>query len=322
MKMNAVVLKQPGPPETLAISRVPVPAVKPGWVLVKVKAFGINRSEIYTRQGHSPSVKLPRIIGIELAGQVADPSDSGLEKGAPVVSLMKGLGREFDGSYAEYCLIPADQVYPVDTSLDWPRLAAVPETWYTAYGSLTESLGVQAGETLLIRGGTSAAGLAALALARALGLRVFSTTRSEGKTGPLKAAGADEALVDDGNLTAVVKRLAPGGADKVLELTGAATLRDSLKLTRPGGIVCFTGILSGWVLDNFEPIDDIPSGVYLTSFHSDSVSRKAMAELFTLIEEKAIPIPEPVVFGLGDIRRAHELMESGAAGGKIVVVNE
>src|SRR5471030_2195012 len=117
--MKAVVLEKACKAEELVVREVPKPEVKPGWILVKIKSFGINRSEIFTRQGDSPSVKLPRIIGIELVGEIEDPSDSSYEKGQRVVSMMGGLGRDFDGSYAEYALIPSNQVYPINNEMEW-----------------------------------------------------------------------------------------------------------------------------------------------------------------------------------------------------------
>lgn len=138
--MKAVVLERACKPEELKIKEVPIPKVKPGWVLVKIKAFGINRSEMFTRQGHSLSVKFPRIIGIECIGQIEDPSDSTFQKGERVASLMGGLGREFDGSYAEYVLIPSKQVYSIPIEMKWTELAAIPEMYYTAYASLFECL--------------------------------------------------------------------------------------------------------------------------------------------------------------------------------------
>ena len=99
--MKAMVLEKPCSAEEMKIKNVPIPEVREGWVLVKVKAFGINRAEIFTRQGDSPSVKLPRIIGIECVGTVENPSDSSLKKGDKVFSMMNGMGRKFDGSYAE-----------------------------------------------------------------------------------------------------------------------------------------------------------------------------------------------------------------------------
>lgn len=268
--MKAVLITRPCAASELTLAEVPTPQVRPGWVLVKIRAFGINRAEIYTRQGHSPGVPFPRIIGIECVGEVADASDSGLKPGQTVVSLMNGMGRQFDGSYAEYALIPAAQVYPIEPpqhyGWDWATLAAVPETWFTAWGSLT-TLKLQAGDALLIRGGSSACGLAAL------------------------------------------------------ELVGADTLRDTLRCLAPGGVACFTGVLSGWVLERFEPIDDIPSGRYLSSFHSDSVNRAGIEEMFAFIRRHRIAITPPVVFALQDIAQAHALMKSNQVAGKIVVVN-
>lgn len=180
--MKAVVLRRPCTANELKIEEVPVPKVKKGWVLVKVKAFGINRSELFTRKGQSPSVKLPRIIGIECVGEVADPSDSNLQVGQRVVSMMGGLGRDFDGSYAEYALIPKKQVYPVDSNIEWAQFAAMPEMFYTAWCSLTEALKLKKKDKLLIRGGTSSVGLAACQIARAMGATVAAHHEKGGQS--------------------------------------------------------------------------------------------------------------------------------------------
>lgn len=320
--MKAVVLERPCRAEELVVSDVPIPAVKPGWVLVRIRAFGINRSEIFTRQGDSPSVKLPRIIGIELVGEVEDPSDSALKKGQRVVSLMGGLGRDFDGGYAEYALIPASQVYPISTEMDWAKMAAVPETYYTAYASLFDVLRLARGETLLIRGGTSSVGLAALQLAKSIGATVISTTRNNEKEAFLKEHGADFVLVDDETMAQQLFSCCPGGVDKVLELVGTVTLKHSLKLVSEHGILCMVGILGGeWVLDHFEPMVDIPSGVYFTQFDSQQIREDLLVELFSHIEQHQITVPIAKVFTLDDISKAHLLMESNRANGKIVVVN-
>lgn len=320
--MKAVVLEHPCEPQELKVREVPLPTVKPGWVLVKIHAFGINRSEIFTRQGHSPSVQLPRIIGIECAGEIADPSDSSFVTGQRVVSLMGGLGRDFDGSYAEYSLIPSGQVYPIDIQMDWAELAAIPEMYYTAYASLFDTLKLVGGETLLIRGGTSSVGLAALQLAKSIGATVISTTRNPGKIELLKQSGADHILLDDDSLADELFAVAPGGADKVLELVGTVTLKSSLGLAAEYGIVCVTGILAGeWVMDGFEPMVDIPTNVYLTSFTSTPVKRDLLVELFRHIERNEIKVPIAKVLPLELIHEAHQLMESNSANGKIVIVN-
>lgn len=321
--MKAVVLEKPCTASELAVQEVPIPKVKPGWVLVKIKAFGINRSEIFTRQGDSPSVKLPRIIGIECAGEIEDPSDSSFQKGQRIVSLMGGLGREFDGSYAEYVLIPSSQVYPIDNDMEWVKLAAIPEMYYTAYASLFDILRVTKGETLLIRGSTSSVGLAALQLAKSVGATVISTTRNKENLEFIKHYGADFVLLDDGSLSDQLFSLFPNGVNKVLELVGTVTVKHSLKLLAEHGTLCMTGILGGeWVLDNFEPMMDIPSGTYFTQFDSGvNFKVKLLVELFEHIEQHKINVPIAKVFPLDEIDQAHLLMESNKAYGKIVVVN-
>lgn len=321
--MKAVVLEKPCRADELVVQEVPIPTVKPGWVLIKVKAFGINRSEIFTRQGDSLSVKLPRIIGIECVGEIEDPSDSSFQKGQRVVSLIGGLGREFDGSYAEYTLIPSSQVYPIDNDMDWLELAAIPEMYYTAYASLFDTLQLKKGETLLIRGGSSSVGLAALQLAKSVSATVISTTRNTNKMEFLKEYGADFVLLDDENFSEQLFSFFPNGVNKVLELVGTTTLKHSLKLLSEHGILCMTGILGGeWVLDDFEPMMDIPSGAYFTQFDSGvNFKEKLLIELFDYIEQHKINVPIAKVFPLDEIDKAHLLMESNVANGKIVVVN-
>lgn len=321
--MKAVVLEKPCRADELVVQEVPIPTVKPGWVLIKVKAFGINRSEIFTRQGDSPSVKLPRIIGIECVGEIEDPSDSSFQKGQRVVSLMGGLGREFDGSYAEYALIPTSQAYPIDNDMDWVELAAIPEMYYTAYASLFDALQLKKGETLLIRGGSSSVGLAALQLAKSAGATVISTTRNTNKMEFLKEYGADFVLLDDESFSEQLFSFFPNGVNKVLELVGTTTLKHSLKLLSEHGILCMTGILGGeWLLENFEPMMDIPSGAYFTQFDSGvNFKEKLLIELFDHIEQHKINVPIAKVFPLDEIDKAHLLMESNVANGKIVVVN-
>lgn len=281
--MKAFVLEKPIPASEMKLSDIPTPMVKPGWVLVRIRAFGLNRSEIFTRQGDSPSVALPRVIGIECAGEIADPSNSTFLKGQRVISLMGGLGRQFDGSYAEYALIPASQVYPIDTSLDWVQLAALPETYFTAYGSLFDSLRVKSGDTLLIRGGTSSVGIAAIQLAKAVGVHVVATTRKQEKADLLLQYGADNVLIDDETIENCLHQKYPAGADHVLELVGTSTMGQSLRFLKKHGILCLTGILSGhWTADGFEPLDDISTATYLTTFHSNIVTGQDIAKMFCL----------------------------------------
>src|SRR4051812_6530876 len=228
--MKAAVVEGPGGPEVLRVTEVPTPEARPGWVLVRVRGAGLNRSEMFTRQGHSPGVRFPRVLGIELVGEVADGSDSGLPAGQKVAVAMGGLGRQYDGGYAEYALVPTRQVFPLETELPWETLAAIPETFLTAWGSVVEAMEGEAGQTLLVRGGTSALGVAGTLIAKDRGARVTATTRNPDKLEALRANGADDVIIDEGSIAQEARRRVPEGFDGTLELV--APLRCSIRCGR------------------------------------------------------------------------------------------
>ena len=251
--MRAAVCARAGGPDVLEIRELPVPAVRAGWSLVRVKGAGLNRSELRTRQGHSPGVRFPRVLGIECVGVVAASTDPALPEGATVAAVMGEMGREFDGGYAEFALLPNSLLMPVTTTLPWDVLAALPETYLTAHGSLTAlGIGPDGGGRLLIRGGTSSVGMAATSIASGHGVKTAVTTRRPAKAAALTAAGAGQVIVDDGGpLAASVHALWPGGPDYVLDLVGTSTVAESLRLVRRGGTVCVAGSLSGWLIPDF-----------------------------------------------------------------------
>ncbi len=319
--MRAVVLTKTCPAEDLRVSEVPVPVVKPGWVLVKVRAFGLNRSEVILRrhEADAPYIQLPRIPGIECAGVVADPSDSRFRAGQRVVALMGGMGRSFDGSYAEYALLPAHHVFTVDGDWDWVELAAIPETWFTAWGSLFEGLQLSSQDILYIHGGTSALGLAAMQNARSIGCTVLSTTRNVGKLDFLRAQGASLALLDDETLVDRVRAAFPSGVTKALELVWPMGFQNTAKLLKHRGIACVTGGLAHESPNGFDPIKGIPNGAYLTSFYSNFPTQAVMDEIFAHMRAHRLKPVVGRVFPLEKIAGAHLLMEQNEANGKIVV---
>jgi NADPH:quinone reductase-like Zn-dependent oxidoreductase len=266
--MRAAVCVRAGGPEVLELRELPVPAVRDGWSLVRVHGAGLNRSELRTRQGHSPTVTFPRVLGIECVGVVAVSTDPAVPEGATVAAVMGEMGRQYDGGCAEYALLPNASLMPLDSTLSWDVLAALPETYLTAFGAL-EAVGIAAGGRLLIRGGTSSVGMAAASIARGYGVETAVTTRRADKAGALTA---DHVLKDGGEPLALPW---PDGPSYVLDLVGARTAVDSLRLVAPGGTVCVAGSLSGWLIENFEPIAMIPSGTRLTAFHSETMKGRA-----------------------------------------------
>src|SRR3954466_7190068 len=198
--MRAIVLDAPGPPDALKFRELPVPTPAVGWVLIEVKAFGLNRSELHTRQGLASGVTFPRVLGIEATGVVEECPGGEFAVGQQVVTMMGGMGRTFDGGYAEYTCVPARQVIPFASDLEWSTVGAMPEMLQTAYGSLTVGLDAQPGQSMLVRGGTSSVGMATAVLAKRQNMTVLSTTRSASKAAALTDIGVDHVLVDDGNI--------------------------------------------------------------------------------------------------------------------------
>ena len=333
--MKAIVIHEPGGPEKLCYEEVPTPSVREGWSLVRVRGFGSNHSEIFTRKGLSPSVSFPRILGIECVGEIAETTDPArLPVGQKVISIMGEMGRAFDGGYAEYALLPNEQICPVQTDLDWKTLAALPETYYTAYGSLLNlriagSVGTSKDSVknsvkdfvpprILVRGATSGVGVAFLRLLKGRwpDLAVAGTTRSLKKECQLREAGFDQVILDAGGVLQTDRQF-----DRVLELIGPATLRDTFSHVAEGGIVCSTGQLGGqWYLNDFEPIMELPANGYLTSFYSGNVDPERLQSLLDYVRKYGIdPAPERV-FSLPQVPEAHTYLESARSFGKVIVV--
>lgn len=320
--MRAVVLDAPGPPDALTIRELPVPRPQPGWVLIRVKAFGLNRSELHTRLGLADGVAFPRVLGIEATGVVTECPGGEFESGQQVVAMMGGMGRTFDGGYADYTCVPARQVIPFRSDLDWAVLGAVPEMLQTSHGILTIGLDARPGRSLLVRGGTSSVGMTTALLAKQRGMTVLSTTRSASKAPALSELGVDHVLVDDGQVAAKVREIVADGVDAAVELVGTPTLPDTLRAVRVHGVVCFAGMLSNvWTVPDFYPIDYLPRGVRLSGYHGDATDLPAMVlqNFLHAVASGAAKVPIARVYRFDQIAEAHADMEAGATAGKLVV---
>ncbi|GGB00956.1 zinc-binding dehydrogenase [Puia dinghuensis] len=324
--MKAILLKGKGGADSLFLGDYALPAARPGSVLIQIKAFGINHAEIYMRRGDWGDTT--DIIGIECVGIVAEDLSGTFRKGQQVAAMVGGMARNINGSYAEYVAVPVSHVIPFESSLPWNELAAIPESYATAWAMLRWCLEAKTGETLVIRGGTSTVGMAAIVLARHLGLTVIATTRSAAKQGLLKELGADGVVIDDGEISGEVRRLFVEGVDKVLELVGTSTLADSLACIRPMGALAMAGFLGGLApMENFHPIFQLPNGIRLTALASAfafgqkgfEFAKIPLQQIITDIENKRIPNILRMTFPVSQIREAHRLVEAGEANGKVVM---
>lgn len=320
--MRAIVLDAPGPVEALTMRELPIPTPRPGWVLIRVRAFGLNRSELHTRLGLADGVTFPRVLGIEATGVVAECPGGEFSDGQQVVAMMGGMGRTFDGGYAEYTCVPVSQVIAFHSGLDWGVLGAVPEMLQTSHGSLTVGLDARRGQSILIRGGTSSVGMCTAILAKQRNMTVLSTTRSAGKTAALAALGIDHVLIDDGDVAAQVREILPDGVGTALELVGTPTLPDTLRSVRLHGVVCFAGMLSNeWTVKDFYPIGYIPYGVRLTSYAGDAgdLPARVLQGFLDAVAAGNATVPIDHVYGFDQIVQAHAAMEAGRTKGKLVV---
>jgi NADPH:quinone reductase-like Zn-dependent oxidoreductase len=325
--MRAAVAERPDGPDGLVVREVPRPEPREGWALVRVEAFGLNRSESMTLRGWSgDAVRFPRILGIECVGVVAAVAPgSAVEPGTVVAAIMGGMGRDFDGGYAEYALLPERQLIALETQLPWEVLGALPETFITAAGSL-EALALAAGETVLVRGGTSSVGFACLELARVAGIRTLATTRGSAKIPALLARGVVGVVAEGEGFSERAHAALPAGVDGVVDLIGGRAVLDSLGLVRRGGTVCTSGMLAGeWVIDDFEPVGSIPSARKLTAYHSDEASDARIGgpllrAVVAQVESGAVDPGIDTVYALDEVAEAHRRMAAGDASGKLVVL--
>lgn len=323
--MRAIVIKEYGGPEQLMIQELPDPEPKPGHVVIEVKAFGLNHAETYMRKGEW--AEAAKVSGIECVGVVKACPDGQFAVETRVAALMGGLGRTINGTYAQYTRVPASNVVSIESALSWEELAAIPESYATAWTCLHRNLALAGDQTLVIRGATSALGQAALNIAAHTGARVIATTRSRERISKLEALGAERVELERPDLSRRIRKLYPEGGDAVLDLVGNTTILDSLAVVRRGGRVCLAGFLGGLApLPSFNPLLQMPSGVQFSFFGSfmfgtpefplSDVPLQAIVDRVAAGTYKAKPAQ---VFRFDEIQEAHRVIESNQANGKLVV---
>ena len=323
--MRAIVLEKFGGLDSLVYKEIPDPEPKAGHVVIEVKAFGLNHAEMHMRRGEW--AEAAKVIGIECVGLVKVCPGGEFPVGAKVAALMGGLGRTINGSYAEYTRAPASNVALIESDLPWAELAAIPETYATAWTCLFRNLEIAKDQLLVIRGATSSFGQAAVNMAVNAGARVIATTRNKQRFTMLEELGAERVELEGPDLSkriAEAKRL-----DAVLDLVGNSTILDSLAMLRRGGRACLAGWLGGLApIKDFNPLLQMPSGVYFTFFASFvfgtpgfPLSDVPLQEIAQQVAAGRLKAKPTRVFGFEEIHEAHRVMEAGEAGGKMVVVH-
>jgi len=321
--MRAIVLEKFGGLDSLVYKEIPDPEPMAGHVIIEIKAFGINHAEMHMRRGEW--AEAAKVIGIECVGLVKSCPSGEFRVGAKVAALMGGLGRTINGSYAEYTRVRASNVALIESDLPWAELAAIPETYATAWTCLFRNLEIVRGQTLVIRGAASSFGQAALNVAVDVGVRVIATTRGRERVALLEKLGAERVETEGPELSKIAeaKKL-----DAVLDLVGNSTILDSLAMLRRGGRACLAGWLGGLApIKDFNPLLQMSSGVYLTFFGSFvfgepgfPLSDVPLQEIAQQVAAGRLKAKPARVFGFEEIREAHRIMEANEAGGKMVVV--
>ena len=324
--MRAIVLDGFGGLDSLVYTDIPKPLPKDGEVVIKVHAFGLNHAEMHMRRGEW--AEAAEVSGIECVGTVDACPGGEFPVGAKVAALMGGLGRTINGSYAEYTRVRAANVARIESDLPWSQLAALPETFSTAWTCLFHNLKVSAGQTLVIRGATSSLGQAAVKMAVAAGARVIATARKRERFAMLESLGVARVELESPTLAATIPEAK--NVDAVLDFVGNRTILDSLDMLRRDGTACLAGWLGGLdPIGDFNPLLRMPSGVNWNFFGSFvfgepgfPVSDVPLQDIAAQVARSELEATPSRVFSFDQIREAHRVMEAGEAGGKMVVVVE
>ena len=323
--MRAIVLEKFGGLDSLVYEDIPEPGPQAGHVVIEIKAFGLNHAEMHMRRGEW--AEAARVSGIECVGLVKSCPRGEFPIGAKVAALMGGLGRTINGSYAEYTRAPASNVALIESDLSWAELAAIPETYATAWTCLFRNLEIERGQLLVIRGATSSFGQAALKMAVNAGARVIATTRDRDRWPMLEKLGAERCEIERPDLSKSIVEAKQ--MDAVLNLVGNSVLLDSLAMLRRGGRSCLAGFLGGLApVPDFNPLLQMPSGVHFSFFGSFVFGTPGFPLADVPLQQIArdaaagrLDVKPARIFGFEEIREAHRVMEANEARGKMVVVH-
>ena len=324
-EMRFVDLPSFGGPEVMTIGRKPLPTLKPGEILVRVEAAGVNRPDVAQRQGtYPPPKEASPVLGLEIAGEVVDVASGVTEFaiGNKVCGLANG------GGYAEYCVLPAGQALRFPNGYDAVRAAALPETFFTVWANLFQMAGLTEGESVLIHGGSSGIGTTAIQLARVFGATVYTTAGSKEKCEACEKLGAKRAVnYKEEDFAEVIKAETEHGVDVILDMIGAAYLEKNLASLARDGCLSIIAFLGGAVADkvNLQPIMVKRLTVTGSTMRPRTAEEKRavrddlLSQVWPLLDEGTVAPVIHKVFSFDDVVEAHRLMETGDHIGKIML---
>lgn len=323
--MKAIEITQPGAPDVLKVCDRPMPQLKSGEVLIKVHAAGINRPDVIQRMGHYPvPAGASDLPGLEIAGEIVDGDLAGsdFKKGDLVCALVQG------GGYAEYCAAPVRQCLPVPKGLSAIEAASLPETFFTVWSNVFDRAHLVSSETLLVQGGTSGIGVAAIQMANALGHRVFATAGTDEKCRACVELGAARAInYRTEDFVEVIKAETGGaGVDVILDMVGGLYVEREITCLADDGRLAIIALLGGakasidlgHVLRRRLTITGStlrPRSIDFKAKIADDLRKN----IWPLIESGAIKPIIHKVFPLEDAAQAHVLMETSTHIGKLVL---
>lgn len=323
--MRAIQITQPGGPEVLQLVELPRPAPRAGEVLIKVHAAGVNRPDVFQRMGsYPPPAGASPLPGLEVAGEIVggDVAGSQFKIGDMVCALVPG------GGYAEYCVTPVAHCLPIPEGLTPLQAASLPETFFTVWSNVFDRVKLTPGETLLVQGGSSGIGVAAIQIASALGHRVFATAGTGHKCRVCQKMGAERGInYRTEDFVQVIKEATEGrGVDVILDMVGGDYLQRQIQSLAFDGRLVLIALLGGAkaqidlgrVLQRRLTITASTLRPRSNEFKAD-IARQLQARVWPLVAAGKVKSVIHEVFDLKDAAKAHALMESSTHIGKIML---
>lgn len=325
-EMTYVDLPSPGGPEKMVLARGPLPGIKPGDILIRVRASGVNRPDVLQRQGHYPPPPgASPILGLEVAGEVVALGEGaeGFTIGDKVCGLANG------GGYAEFCALPATQALPWPRGYDAARAAALPETFFTVWANVFQMADLMEGEKILVHGGSSGIGTTAIQLARAFGAEVFVTAGAKDKCDACVSLGARRAInYREEDFKAVILEETGGyGVDVILDMVGAPYFDRNIASLAKDGRLSIIAFLGGATVEkaNIAPI--LAKRLHVmgsamrprTAVEKEAIRDDLLDNVWPLLDEGDVHPVMHAVVPFSNVAEAHRLMEAGDHIGKIVM---